>query len=502
MSFIWALWALCYEMWWVHSARSEHLSGAQLQVSMISMNSCGIVRLEPKMVRSCRTKRKALLHIFHVFVTDWLCSVFWSLFGDCQNCPPVNTGNIKASISMHEIVWNALQDTNSQSGVTCPFFLLRGAQSSSPYVLDSGRSATWDSYKTDNLATNVTNLHFSAGGSIVQICCANVFLNEFKNRKKKEKRKKQVQQIWFSAKTILFLAWTGSGVATVRQLRLNEHWISRTQWEKTDSRHSWTTVTAVTGSARQDYFWYIRMNEGSKWILVLNGWKWRHFGSGWVMMIGSQIARQQGFNPRHSESCSFFNVQDALLFSVLRCPQMFLEDSKWIDLIIFDWFLGRFLNWKSLQTLKGQRRGPQPTLKLVMVALKKWLLGSQKRSRISLFWGNQTCRISAYRRRVRKHTEGAVRCCLQVYPFVSASSISRGCVVAPNMEHLCGTCWRHRQNCCCGQSQKRHPTTLRRSSAAVESAESLVESRIHKDWLCKILNAHCSNRLRSLRQRR
>ena len=227
------------------------------------------------------------------------------------------------------------------------------------------------------------------------------------------------------------------------------------------------------------------MNEGSKWILVLNGWKWRHFGSGWVMMIGSQIARQQGFNPRHSESCSFFNVQDALLFSVLRCPQMFLEDSNWIDLIIFDWFLGRFLNWKSLQTLKGQRRGPQPTLKLVMVALKKWLLGSQKRSRISLFWGNQTCRISAYRRRVRKHTEGAVRCCLQVYPFVSASSISRGCVVAPNMEHLCGTCWRHRQNCCCGQSQKRHPTTLRRSSAAVESAESLVESRIHKDWLCK-----------------
>lgn len=108
---------------------------------------------------------------------------------------------------MHEIVWNALQDTNSQSGVTCPFFLLRGAQSSSPYVLDSGRSATWDSYKTDNLATNVTNLHFSAGCSIVQICCANVFLNEFKNRKKKEKRKKQVQQIWFSAKR--FCSWPG-----------------------------------------------------------------------------------------------------------------------------------------------------------------------------------------------------------------------------------------------------------------------------------------------------
>lgn len=369
---------------------------------------------------------------------------------------------------MHEI---ALQGTNSQSGVTCPFFLLRGAQSSSPYVLDSGRSATWDSYKTDNLATNVTNLHFSAGGSIVQICCANVFLNEFKNRKKKEKRKKQVQQIWFSAKR--FCSWPGQ----VQAWQLCDNYVLMSI-EFLELNEKKQTV-GIPGPLLQR----LQVQQGK--IILIHSDEWRHFGSGWVMMIGSQIARQQGFNPRHSESCSFFSVQDALLFSVLRCPQMFLEDSKWIDLIIFDWFLGRFLNWKSLQTLKGQRRGPQPTLKLVMVALKKWLLGSQKRSRISLFLGNQTCRISAYRRRVRKHTEGAVRCCLQVYPFVSASSISRGCVVAPNMEHLCGTCWRHRQNCCCGQSQKRHPTTLRRSSAAVESAESLVESRIHKDWLCK-----------------
>jgi len=223
---------------------------------------------------------------------------------------------------MHEIAWNALQDTNSQSGVTCPFFLLRGAQSSSPYVLDSGRSATWDSYKTDNLATNVTNLHFSAGGSIVQICCANVFFERIQEPKEERKEKEAGSTDLVFSETILFLAWTGSGVATVRQLRLNEHWISRTQWEKTDSRHSWTTVTAVTGSARQDCFdtfGWMKVASGfwcsmaeSDGISVQDEWWWLAHRSHGNKASILDILRVAAFSMSKMPCCSRFSV-------VLRC---------------------------------------------------------------------------------------------------------------------------------------------------------------------------------------
>lgn len=237
-------------------------------------------------------------------------------------------------------------------------------------------------------------------------------------------------------------------------------------------------------------------------ISVQDEWWWLAHRSHGNKASILDILRVAAFSMSKMPCCSRFSVVLFFLLiydrvwnilessDVLRSPRF---EVNWFDYIwnfdyiwLISWKISQFVGAeKVFRSLKASDAVHNRRWNWWWWHSKSDCWDPKKIKKSTFFLGNQTCRISAYRRRFRKHTEGAVRCCLQVYPFVSASCISTGCVVAPNMEHLCGTCWRHRQNCCCGQSQKRHPTTLRRSSAAVESAESLVESRIHKGWLCQ-----------------
>ena len=233
-----------------------------------------------------------------------------------RGLPELSTGKYTGNINIFNLhAWNCMKCIARHKFSEwhhLSFFLLRMAQSSSPYVLDSGRSATWDSYKTANLATNVTNLHFS-GCFVVHIVQMSKWTEIWSRRKTWRERSRSNRSGFQRNDFVLGLDSFRRG--NCEFLQLNER--------KKKMADSFRPLLQV-----QQGKILIYLDEGSKWILVL---KWLKVTAFRCRMLSLHV--RPWFRMSDDDWLTDRTATRLQSSTELQFFQCFSAEAFWIDLL-------------------------------------------------------------------------------------------------------------------------------------------------------------------------